>query len=160
MLALKYGADIVYTEEIIDFKLLRTYRYVNGKLKTNCHEISSVINKVNSLFLSEVLKTVDFIDKFDGNIVFRTCESEKGKVVLQMGTANAERALNVAKMVENDVAAIDINMGCPKAFSMKGGMGSALLLDPEGAKAILRTLVQNVKVPITCKIRSNLTQSH
>lgn len=99
------------------------------------------------------MKTVDFIDKFDGTIVFRTCEGEKRKVVLQMGSANPERALNVAKMVENDVAAIDINMGCPKAFSMKGGMGSALLLDPDRAKAILTTLVQNVKIPITCKIR-------
>lgn len=63
---------------------------------------------------SEVLKTVDFIDKFDGTIVFRTCAAEKGKVVLQLGTASAKRALDVAKMVENDVAAIDINMGCPK----------------------------------------------
>jgi tRNA-dihydrouridine synthase len=31
----------------------------------------------------------------------------------------------------NDVAAIDINMGCPKAFSISGGMGAALLTKPE-----------------------------
>lgn len=78
---------------------------------------------------------------------------EKGKVVLQLGTANAERALKVAKMVENDVAAIDINMGCPKDFSLKGGMGAALLTDPERAKSILNNLVQNIKIPVTCKIR-------
>lgn len=78
---------------------------------------------------------------------------EKGKVVLQLGTANAERALKVAKMVENDVAAIDINMGCPKEFSLKGGMGAALLTDPERAKSILNTLVQNLTIPVTCKIR-------
>lgn len=34
LLALRYGAHIVYTEEIVDFKLLRTYRFVNGKLKS------------------------------------------------------------------------------------------------------------------------------
>lgn len=34
LLALKYGAHIVYSEEIIDFKLLRTHRYENGKLGT------------------------------------------------------------------------------------------------------------------------------
>lgn len=51
------------------------------------------------------------------------------------------------------MAAIDINMGCPKEFSLKGGMGAALLTQPEKAKEILTTLVQNVKVPITCKIR-------
>lgn len=103
--------------------------------------------------ISDVLGTVDFIDKHDGHIVFRTCATEKEKVVLQLGTANAERALKIAKMVENDVAAIDINMGCPKEFSIKGGMGAALLLDPDRAKSILRTLVENVKIPITCKIR-------
>lgn len=31
----------------------------------------------------------------------------------------------------NDVAAIDINMGCPKSFSLSGGMGAALLSKPE-----------------------------
>lgn len=30
LLALRFGADIVYSEEIIDFKFLRTYRYENG----------------------------------------------------------------------------------------------------------------------------------
>lgn len=32
LLALKYGADIVYTEELIDWKLLKTERRINGKL--------------------------------------------------------------------------------------------------------------------------------
>lgn len=30
-----------------------------------------------------------------------------------------------------DVAAVDINMGCPKSFSISGGMGAALLSKPE-----------------------------
>lgn len=32
-------------------------------------------------------------------------------------------------------------------------MGAALLKQPERAKAILSTLVQNLKIPVTCKIR-------
>lgn len=31
LLALQYGADIVYTEELIDWKLLKSVRRVNGK---------------------------------------------------------------------------------------------------------------------------------
>lgn len=50
--------------------------------------------------------------------MFRTCDLEKRNVVLQLGTANAERALKVAKMVENDVAAIDINMGNQNIFHL------------------------------------------
>lgn len=55
--------------------------------------------------------------------------------------------------MQNDVAAIDVNMGCPKDFSIKGGMGVALLYDLPRAKAILEGLVQGVRIPVTCKIR-------
>lgn len=40
--------------------------------------------------------------------------------------------------VERDVAAVDINMGCPKRFSLQGGMGAALLQKPEVAADIIR----------------------
>lgn len=54
---------------------------------------------------------------------------------------------------ENDVAGFDVNMGCPKEFSIKGGMGAALLRQPEKVKNILTNLVSNLKIPVTCKIR-------
>lgn len=59
---------------------------------------------------------------------------------------------------ENDVAAIDLNMGCPKEFSIKGGMGVALMAKPEKALNILKTLVSNLSIPVTCKIRIFETQ--
>ncbi|XP_059485908.1 tRNA-dihydrouridine(20) synthase [NAD(P)+]-like isoform X2 [Neocloeon triangulifer] len=130
LLALRYGADLVYCEELIDWKLLRSVRRENA-----------------------LLGTVDFIDESDGSVVFRTCDSEKSRVVLQLGTCNADRALQVAKKLENDVAAIDINMGCPKEFSLKGGMGAALLTQPEKVKNIITTLVKGCTLPITAKIR-------
>jgi tRNA-dihydrouridine synthase 2 len=37
---------------------------------------------------------------------------------------------------ENDVAAFDVNMGCPKEFSVSGGMGAALLKKPELVKEV------------------------
>jgi tRNA-dihydrouridine synthase 2 len=37
LLALTYGADLVYTEELIDWKILRTDRVVNGKVHKNNH---------------------------------------------------------------------------------------------------------------------------
>jgi len=129
LLALKYGADIVYAEEIIDFKILKTTRIENN-----------------------TLGTIDFV-LTDGTVVFRTCEAEKPHVVFQMGTADPERALKAAKLVENDVAGIDVNMGCPKDYSVKGGMGAALLTQPENVYKILTTLVQGVSKPVTCKIR-------
>nr|XP_019966338.1 PREDICTED: tRNA-dihydrouridine(20) synthase [NAD(P)+]-like [Paralichthys olivaceus] len=44
-------------------------------------------------------------------------------------------------------------MGCPKEYSTKGGMGAALLSDPDKIEAILRKLVTGVSIPVTCKIR-------
>ncbi|XP_062857781.1 tRNA-dihydrouridine(20) synthase [NAD(P)+]-like [Trichomycterus rosablanca] len=129
LLALDYGADIVYCEELIDIKMAQCERVVN-----------------------DVLETVDFIAP-DERVMFRTCSKEKERVVFQMGTADPHRALTVAKLVENDVAAIDVNMGCPKEYSTKGGMGSALLSDPDKIEAILTTLVKGISKPVTCKIR-------
>ena len=37
---------------------------------------------------------------------------------------------------EGDVAGIDVNMGCPKEFSLKGGMGAALLAQPEKVREV------------------------
>lgn len=44
-------------------------------------------------------------------------------------------------------------MGCPKPFSISGGMGAALLKKPELVKEILTSLVQVSTIPISCKIR-------
>uniref|UniRef100_A0A7J8C6X2 tRNA-dihydrouridine(20) synthase [NAD(P)+]-like n=1 Tax=Molossus molossus TaxID=27622 RepID=A0A7J8C6X2_MOLMO len=129
LLALDYGADIVYCEELIDLKMLQCKRVVN-----------------------EVLSTVDFVAP-DDRVVFRTCKREQNRVVFQMGTSDAERALAVARLVENDVAGIDVNMGCPKEYSTKGGMGAALLSDPDKIEKILSTLVKGTCRPVTCKIR-------
>lgn len=54
---------------------------------------------------------------------------------------------------EKDVAGFDVNMGCPKNFSILGGMGAALLTQPDKIKEILSTLVTNLSIPVTCKIR-------
>lgn len=142
LLALKYGADLVWGPEIIDKKLLTCERRLNP-----------------------ALGTVDFVSK-SGNkkvpgatdLVFRTCpELEKDRVVFQMGTANAELAVKAARIVVKDVGAIDVNAGCPKHFSIHSGMGAALLSTPDLLCDILTSLVNEVgkpnNTPISVKIR-------
>lgn len=129
LLALEYGADLVYTEEIVDQKLLGSKRSVN-----------------------KTLGTIDY--KIEDDVVLRISTAREGdKCVLQIGTNNSTDAVAVAKMVSNDVAAIDINMGCPKPFSIEGGMGAALLTQPDKVKEILTSLVAVSTVPVSCKIR-------
>uniref|UniRef100_A0A671U183 Dihydrouridine synthase 2 n=1 Tax=Sparus aurata TaxID=8175 RepID=A0A671U183_SPAAU len=77
LLALDYGADVVYCEELIDIKMAQCHRVVN-----------------------DVLETVDFVAP-DDRVMFRTCEREKDRVIFQMG-----------------------------------GMGAALLSDPDKIEAV------------------------
>ena len=51
------------------------------------------------------------------------------------------------------ISGLDVNMGCPKPFSIKGGMGAALLTNTSKVRDILTHLNYNLNIPITCKIR-------
>ncbi|KHJ84776.1 dihydrouridine synthase, partial [Oesophagostomum dentatum] len=88
------------------------------------------------------------------DIVLRISKArEQDRCVLQIGTNSGDSAAKVAKMVGTDVAAIDVNMGCPKPFSIHRGMGAALLTQVEKVKEILTSLKSVAQVPVSCKIR-------
>lgn len=82
---------------------------------------------------------------------------ERGKLVFQLGTADPARAVAAARFVAPDVAGIDVNAGCPKPFSVLGGMGAALLQTPEKLAGILEALVKEIVpefgIGISVKIR-------
>jgi tRNA-dihydrouridine synthase 1 len=61
--------------------------------------------------------------------------------------------LKAAKYVENDCDAVDINFGCPQGIAKKGNYGSFLLEKTELIRSLVSTLNQNLKVPVTCKMR-------
>ncbi len=64
-----------------------------------------------------------------------------------------EAASQVAERVGDKLALVDVNMACPVPKVTKGGAGSALLDEPERAAAIVRTLCEELAVPVTVKIR-------
>lgn len=147
-LALQYGADFVYTEELVDRSITLTTRVENSELGTIDYikDTSQLSAKTQRKLAKEgrpcLLLRLD-----------PTLEISTKKLVCQLGTGEPELALAAAKHVYRDMAAIDINMGCPKKFSVSGGMGSALLNDPDRAQRILRTLRTEIPRPISCKIR-------
>ena len=56
---------------------------------------------------------------------------------------------------------IDINMGCPVTkVAVKSGAGSALLKNPDKVEEIIKTVVDNVSVPVTAKIRSGWDENN
>lgn len=56
-------------------------------------------------------------------------------------------------MVAQDVSGFDLNCGCPKPFSTHAGMGAALLSTPDLLLDILRRLIADLPLPVSCKIR-------
>lgn len=135
LLSLRYGADLVWSPEIVDKKIIGTKRVWNPTL--DC---------------------VDFVAEKDGKLAFRTCPAqEKPYLIFQLGTADPELAVEAALKVAQDVSGIDVNCGCPKHFSIHSGMGAALLKNPDRLEAILRALVERVGRPhglgISAKIR-------
>ena len=128
LLALSYGADTVWGEEIVDRRIIGAQRIENT-----------------------LLGTIDYVSA--GALAFRTCAAERGRIIFQIGTSDPSYALAAARTVERDVAAIDINMGCPKRFSLQGNMGAALLSCPALACDIVRAVATGVSVPVSAKIR-------
>ena len=106
---------------------------------------------------NKLLGTIDFVsgDRDGSQLIFRTSrQQEQGKCVFQIGTATPDLAVQAARVVAGDVDSIDINMGCPKHFSVHSGMGVALTRDNERACSIVRALCgASLGIPVSCKIR-------
>jgi tRNA-dihydrouridine synthase 1 len=61
--------------------------------------------------------------------------------------------LRAAKNIENYCDAVDINLGCPQRIARRGYYGSFLMDNLPLVYELVRTLHQNLKVPVFCKIR-------
>jgi hypothetical protein len=61
--------------------------------------ISSIIMPYSFSNWSEILGSTDFVERGTDSVVFRTCPLERDRVVFQMGTSDAVRALRAAEIV-------------------------------------------------------------
>ncbi|KAM0276689.1 hypothetical protein ACHAQH_006506 [Verticillium albo-atrum] len=146
LLALHYGADLVWGPETVDKAIIGTTRKVNPLTNTvDWTRIPSFGQKEPSPDAKEA-------------VIFSThAEKEAGKLIFQVGTADPDLAVQAARLVAADVAGIDVNAGCPKPFSTHSGMGAQLLRTPDKLCAILEALVKNImpefEIGISVKIR-------
>ncbi|KAL6246373.1 tRNA-dihydrouridine synthase 2 [Rhinocladiella similis] len=144
LLALKYGADLVWGPETVDRSMIGTTERLNPR--TGCIEWSRNSNNQNP----------DGPEK--DSVIFRIDpKRESDRLIYQIGTANPEYAVQAATLIAPYVRGVDVNAGCPKPFSTSGGMGAALLRTPDKLCEILTSLVAKVGVPheigISVKIR-------
>ncbi len=146
-LALRMGCQTAWGEELVALKLVSCRRVENRQLNTVDFVCPDTLKRGNDGGSCKGGGS-------GGCVVLRTCRRiECGRMICQLGAATPEIALAAAKVVEGDVDGIDVNMGCPKPFSVQGGMGAALLALPDTAEAIVRILAENLSVPVSAKIR-------
>ncbi|KAG8895955.1 hypothetical protein FRB99_000248, partial [Tulasnella sp. 403] len=130
LLALRYGADLVWGPETIDKAIVGCERSVD--------ETTGVISYHR-----------------EGRPLFTCHPVEKPYLIYQVGSSTPEIAAQAAKLVAGDVSGIDLNCGCPKPFSTSGGMGAALLSTPDLLCDILKAIREAVPpdVSVSVKIR-------
>jgi tRNA-dihydrouridine synthase 2 len=139
LLALKYGADLVWGPETVDRSMIGTTQQTNPR--TGCIEWTRTSNNGEH-----------------SNVIYRIDPArESDRLIYQIGTASPDYAVQAATLVAPYVRGIDVNAGCPKPFSTSGGMGAALLRTPDLLCNILTALVTKVGNPhdigISVKIR-------
>ncbi|KAI1816090.1 FMN-linked oxidoreductase [Poronia punctata] len=72
---------------------------------------------------------------------------------VQFCANDPERLLHAAKLVAPHCDAVDLNLGCPQGIARKGHYGAFLQEDQELVYKLIRTLHENLPIPVTAKIR-------
>ncbi|MGN1181480.1 MAG: tRNA dihydrouridine synthase DusB [Faecalibacillus sp.] len=87
---------------------------------------------------------------------------EEHPVSIQLFGGEVETMVKAAQYIDqnSNCDIIDINCGCPVNKVLKANAGSQLLKDPQRIYDIVSQIVENVKKPVTVKIRSGFDKEH
>ena len=142
--------------------------YKIGNILINSHVVLAPMAGVTNIAYRKMCK------KFGAGMVTTEMISDKGifyndkktkelanidesehPVAIQIFGGDIDTLVNAAKWVDTqtDADIIDINMGCPVPKVLKSEAGSKYLQDPNRIYNTVKTIVENVKKPVTVKVR-------
>ena len=123
--------------------------YTNMVYRKICHDCGA------ALTYTEMISDKGLL--FENDKTWDLCKIDDNEhpVSLQLFGGNIEEVVKAAKMIDekSNCDFIDLNMGCPVKKVLKSGSGSFLLQDVEYLEKMVRSVVENVKKPVTVKIR-------
>src|SRR5476649_1871550 len=80
--------------------------------------------------------------------------AEDTPLAVQLFGAVPEEMADAAQVLESlGVASVDVNMGCPVRKVCQVGGGSAMMIELDRTAALVRKMVEAVRIPVTCKMR-------
>lgn len=85
--------------------------------------------------------------------LIQTCPEDRPVAVQIYGSVPEEMRDAAQWLQDYGISSIDINMGCPVHKVTKGGGGSAMMCDPQKTVALVQTVVNAVRLPVSVKMR-------
>jgi nifR3 family TIM-barrel protein len=85
--------------------------------------------------------------------LIETCPADRPLAVQLFGSVPEEMRDAAAQLEAIGIASVDINMGCPVRKVCRVGGGSAMMTELDKTAALVRGMVEAVKIPVTAKMR-------
>jgi tRNA-dihydrouridine synthase B len=107
------------------------------------------------LVYSEMVASAELLRDRRSAILRLKADAGATGFAIQLAGRDPAAIAEAARIAEGEGAEIiDINMGCPAKKVVGGLCGSALMREPELATALVRAVVNTVRVPVTVKMRT------
>ena len=107
------------------------------------------------LVVTEMVSSEGLVRGIDRTLDYAEYTEEERPVAIQIFGGDTGKMAAAAQIVERMGADIvDVNMGCPVPKIAKHNAGCALMRQPEHAAAIVRSMTEAVKIPVTVKMRA------
>jgi tRNA-dihydrouridine synthase 1 len=78
--------------------------------------------------------------------LFFNTEPGDRPLIFQLSGNNPDLCLEAARMVEEFVDGVDLNLGCPQRIASRSGYGAFLMAFPETVERVVKTMSQGLKV--------------
>ena len=128
----------------------------NGAFREICYEFGA------SLTCSEMIsdKAIFYNNKKTWEML--EVDDKYHPVSLQLFGSDINTMISSAKVMDEKTNCdiIDINMGCPVNKVIKTGAGSAMMKDEDKSVEIIKGIIENVKKPVTVKMRLGYDNKH
>ena len=123
--------------------------YTNLPFRLTVREVGGV-----GLCTTDLVNARSLIEKRDKAFKLIETRPEDSPLAVQLFGSVPEEMRDAALMVEARGAfSVDINMGCPVKKVCKVGGGSAMMTELDKTTALVRGMVNAVKIPVTAKMR-------
>lgn len=114
------------------------------------------------LVYAEMISDKGIVQKNEKTLSMLYIDERENPLSLQIFGGEKETLVEAAKYVDQHTSAdiIDINMGCPVNKIIKCEAGARMLLDPNKIYEMVAAVVDNVKKPVSVKMRTGWDEEH